>query len=329
MFVSLQFKPILGRFLIGSLPIAMVVKTRLPENFYRSSPIMTPRTQNHPSLKSLYIFRPIRSDDFEELDRSPEQRGYVLVEFRAKKAIFYIGKVIEVKDCGGDLVVSFLRKSDKIAGKFVQPNVSDVTSVPEKDIKLILPQPVTLGFNKRQKSLISFEVDFWFINIKSMYHNLSREKRNYRNSARRREAIRKRERRVVETDEERSRRLSTLAQHSQERRAEEREEQRNCRLSVMVQHARERRLNVTEGKNDHQIQDFYAARTALYPIVEEHNCGEMDNLWLKCGGLYFRDEKNTRGIYTHCCHNGNIIELYSGNERIDGWLRRIISAFQK
>ncbi|GBN50494.1 hypothetical protein AVEN_179050-1 [Araneus ventricosus] len=37
----------------------------------------------------------------------------------------------------------------------------------------------------------------------------------------------------------------------------------------------------------------------------------MDNLCLKCGGLYFRDEKNTRGIYTHCCHIGNIIEQAS------------------
>ncbi|GBO12619.1 hypothetical protein AVEN_7136-1 [Araneus ventricosus] len=37
----------------------------------------------------------------------------------------------------------------------------------------------------------------------------------------------------------------------------------------------------------------------------------MDNLCLKCGGLYFRDEKNTTGIYTHCCHNGNIIEQAS------------------
>ncbi|GBM83192.1 hypothetical protein AVEN_262675-1 [Araneus ventricosus] len=37
----------------------------------------------------------------------------------------------------------------------------------------------------------------------------------------------------------------------------------------------------------------------------------MENLCLKCGELYFRDEKNTRGIYTHCCHNGNIIEQAS------------------
>ncbi|GBN09419.1 hypothetical protein AVEN_246063-1 [Araneus ventricosus] len=150
-------------------------------------------------------------------------------------------------------------------------------------------------------------------------------------AASRREAIRKRERRVVETEEERSRplstmaqrgqdrkaeeteepsnsRLSAMAQRGQERRTEETDEQRNSRLSAMLQHARERRLNVIEGQNHHQIQTFSAARTVLYPIVEEHNCGEMDNLSLKCGGLYFREEKNTREIYTHCCHNGNIIE---------------------
>ncbi|GBN07987.1 hypothetical protein AVEN_113448-1, partial [Araneus ventricosus] len=41
----------IGRLPIGILPIAMVFMTRLPENFCRSSPIMTPRTQNHPSFK--------------------------------------------------------------------------------------------------------------------------------------------------------------------------------------------------------------------------------------------------------------------------------------
>ncbi|GBM81146.1 hypothetical protein AVEN_191289-1 [Araneus ventricosus] len=108
----------------------------------------------------------------------------------------------------------------------------------------------------------------------------------------------KRGRRVVETEEERNGLFSTMAQRGQDKRAEEAEEQRNRRLSAMLQHAREHRLNVIEGQNHHQIQTFYAVRTVLYPIVEEHNCGEMDNLCLKCGGLYFRDEKNTRGIYS-------------------------------
>ncbi|GBN72495.1 hypothetical protein AVEN_229876-1 [Araneus ventricosus] len=124
-------------------------------------------------------------------------------------------------------------------------------------------------------------------------------------------AQRGQERRAEETEEQRNRRLPVMGQRGKERRAEETEEQRNSRLSVMLQHARERRLNVIEGQNHQQIQTFYAARTVLYPIVEEHNCGEMDNLCLKCGGLYFRDERNTRGIYTNCCHNGNIIEQAS------------------
>ncbi|GBN29564.1 hypothetical protein AVEN_132359-1 [Araneus ventricosus] len=124
-------------------------------------------------------------------------------------------------------------------------------------------------------------------------------------------AQRGQDRRAEETEEQRNSRLAVMAQRGQRRRAEETDEQRNSRLSAMVQHTRERRLNVIEGQNNHQIQTFYAARTVLYPIVEEHNCGEMDNLCLKCGGLYFRDEKNTRGIYTHCCHNGNIIEQAS------------------
>ncbi|GBN79473.1 hypothetical protein AVEN_205014-1 [Araneus ventricosus] len=64
--------------------------------------------------------------------------------------------------------------------------------------------------------------------------------------ASRREAIRKRERRVVETEEERSRRLSTMAQRGQDRRAEETEEQRNSRLSDMVQRGQERRAEETE-----------------------------------------------------------------------------------
>ncbi|GBM00417.1 hypothetical protein AVEN_226730-1, partial [Araneus ventricosus] len=60
-------------------------------------------------------------------------------------------------------------------------------------------------------------------------------------AASRREAIRKRERRVVETEEERSRRLSTMAQRGQDRRAEETEEPSNSRLSDMAQRGKERR----------------------------------------------------------------------------------------
>ncbi|GBO29079.1 hypothetical protein AVEN_135028-1 [Araneus ventricosus] len=64
------------------------------------------------------------------------------------------------------------------------------------------------------------------------------------------------------------------------------------------------------------LKDKINIRYKLFMQLEElselkNNCGEMDNLCLKCGGLYFQDEKDTRGIYTHCCHNGNIIEQAS------------------
>ncbi|GBL57397.1 hypothetical protein AVEN_44800-1 [Araneus ventricosus] len=66
--------------------------------------------------------------------------------------------------------------------------------------------------------------------------------------ASRREAIRKRERRVVETEEERSRRLSTMAQRGQDSRAEETEEQRNSRLSDMAQRGQERKPKKQKNK---------------------------------------------------------------------------------
>ncbi|GBN42104.1 hypothetical protein AVEN_132798-1 [Araneus ventricosus] len=51
---------------------------------------------------------------------------------------------------------------------------------------------------------------------------------------------------LVETEEERSRRLSTMAQRGHDRRVEETEEQRNSRLSDMAQRGKERRAEETE-----------------------------------------------------------------------------------
>ncbi|GBN91070.1 hypothetical protein AVEN_97119-1 [Araneus ventricosus] len=71
--------------------------------------------------------------------------------------------------------------------------------------------------------------------------------------ASRRKAIRKRERRVVETEGERSRRLSTMAQRGQDRRAEETEEQRNSRLSDTAQRGQERRAEETEEQRNRRL----------------------------------------------------------------------------
>ncbi|GBM70259.1 hypothetical protein AVEN_270832-1 [Araneus ventricosus] len=71
--------------------------------------------------------------------------------------------------------------------------------------------------------------------------------------ASRQQAIRKRERRVVETEEERSCRLSTMAQRGQDRRAGETEEQRNSRLSDMAQRGQERRAEETEEQRNRRL----------------------------------------------------------------------------
>ncbi|GBN93299.1 hypothetical protein AVEN_170113-1 [Araneus ventricosus] len=72
--------------------------------------------------------------------------------------------------------------------------------------------------------------------ILTLLHRGHVEKRGITgDAASRREAIRKRVRRVVETEEERSRRLSTMAQRGQDRRAKETEEPSNSRLSDMAQ----------------------------------------------------------------------------------------------
>ncbi|GBN38743.1 hypothetical protein AVEN_142811-1 [Araneus ventricosus] len=85
--------------------------------------------------------------------------------------------------------------------------------------------------------------------------------------ASRREAIRKRERRVVEIEEERSRRLSTMAQRGQERRAEETEEQRNRRLAVMGQRSQQRRAVETE---EHRKENTFLGERNVY--VSDNIC---------------------------------------------------------
>ncbi|GBM58764.1 hypothetical protein AVEN_179317-1 [Araneus ventricosus] len=75
-------------------------------------------------------------------------------------------------------------------------------------------------------------------------------------AARRQQAIRKRERRVAETVEERYRLLSTVAQRGQDRRAEETEEQNNSRLSVMAQRGQKRRAEETGEQRNSRLSDM-------------------------------------------------------------------------
>ncbi|GBO16327.1 hypothetical protein AVEN_204626-1 [Araneus ventricosus] len=97
----------------------------------------------------------------------------------------------------------------------------------------------------KQQRLIFGSYYFCFVQF-SLFPMLKRKRGITGDAASRREAIRKRERRVVETEEERSRRLSTMAQRDQDIRAKEAEEQRNSRLSDMAQCSQQRRAEETE-----------------------------------------------------------------------------------
>ncbi|GBO17521.1 hypothetical protein AVEN_257254-1 [Araneus ventricosus] len=70
----------------------------------------------------------------------------------------------------------------------------------------------------------------------------------------RQQGIRKRERRVAGTYEERNRRLSTIAQLGQDQRAEE--TLNNSRLTVMAQHGQKRRAEETEEQRNSRLSDM-------------------------------------------------------------------------
>lgn len=111
---------------------------------------------------------------FEDLVRSPEVEDFVLVEFKIKeknkkdawKKVYYIGQVSGNADENGDIEVTFYRKHQKIAEKFVLPIVPDISTVPGSAIKMILPKPNKHGKTKRQVDLISFEISFNNIEIR-------------------------------------------------------------------------------------------------------------------------------------------------------------------
>lgn len=69
---------------------------------------------------------------------------------------------------GKEFQVSFLRKSEKMTGKFIFPTTKDVASVPLDSIVQVLPKsrPTEQGLTKRQKSYFSFGINFDSIDIR-------------------------------------------------------------------------------------------------------------------------------------------------------------------
>ena len=90
---------------------------------------------------------------------------YTVCEFctsdTAKKHIKYmVGFVREDEDEDGDIEMSFLRRSHKVASKFIMPNTADIGMVKRVQVKVILPDPIGTGTTHRTKSGIVFNVAF-------------------------------------------------------------------------------------------------------------------------------------------------------------------------
>ena len=68
----------------------------------------------------------------------------------AKKHIKYmVGFVREDEDEDGDIEMSFLRRSHKVANKFIMPNTADIGMVKRDQVKVILPDPIGTGTTHR------------------------------------------------------------------------------------------------------------------------------------------------------------------------------------
>ena len=88
---------------------------------------------------------------------------YTVCEFctsdSAKKHIKYmVGFVREDED--GDIEMSFLRQSHKVANKFIMPKTADIGMVKRVQVKVILPDQIGTGTTHRTKSGIVFNVAF-------------------------------------------------------------------------------------------------------------------------------------------------------------------------
>ena len=90
---------------------------------------------------------------------------YTVCEFctsdSAKKHIKYmVGFVREDEDEDGDIGMSFLRRSHKVANKFIMPNTADIGMVKIVQVKVILPDPIGTVTTHRTKCGIVFNVAF-------------------------------------------------------------------------------------------------------------------------------------------------------------------------
>ncbi|KAK3918141.1 Myosin-1 [Frankliniella fusca] len=89
---------------------------------------------------------------------------YVLVEFRAGRVtpVFHVGKILSDIDSDGDHQVTYYRKKacrDDLVS-FTLPSIPDLKTVSHKDIKVLLPKPISAAVTRRPQDIVSFDFDF-------------------------------------------------------------------------------------------------------------------------------------------------------------------------
>lgn len=88
------------------------------------------------------------------------------LEFTDKNKKFYcIGLFSGKVASNEDFKIKFLRRNFKLNYVFYFPQVADVAFVSKNDIRLMLPKPETKKGTKRTQSFITFDVNFFGIDV--------------------------------------------------------------------------------------------------------------------------------------------------------------------
>ena len=91
----------------------------------------------------------------------PAIGDYMLVEFKTFPRKYYVRQITKNKDFEGDREISFMWKKRNVT-EFFFPEVTDLASVKEKDIRAVLPAPKECGSTSRQsrqRSSMKFDYD--------------------------------------------------------------------------------------------------------------------------------------------------------------------------
>lgn len=88
---------------------------------------------------------------------------FVLIKF--KNDICYVTQLLSDIDNSGDYAITYLRKFEKLGSCFVFPVKSDIHSVNEIDIILVLPSPINQT-TKQLSGLLKFNISFNSYNVR-------------------------------------------------------------------------------------------------------------------------------------------------------------------